>query len=153
VGTTVAELLVQHYPSIDTLAATTVEELQTIEGFGPHTAEAVVEWFAEPRNRALIEKLRAAGVRLVEDHIAPKKVTDRLDGLTFVLTGTLPTLKRNEAASLIEKHGGKVVGSVSKKTSYVVAGAEPGSKLAKANELSVPVLDEDGLLALIGEQP
>jgi DNA ligase (NAD+) len=152
-GTTVAELLVQHYPSIDSLAAATADELQTIEGFGPHTAAAIVEWFAEPRNRALIEKLRAAGVRLVEDQIAPKKVTDRLDGLTFVLTGTLPTLKRNEAATLIERHGGKVLGSVSKKTSYVVVGAEPGSKLTKAHELGVPVLDEDGLLALIGEQP
>jgi DNA ligase (NAD+) len=153
VGTTVAELLVQHYPSIDALAAATADELQTIEGFGPHTATAIVEWFAEPRNRALIEKLRTAGVRLVEDQVAPKKVTHRLDGLTFVLTGTLPTLKRNEAATLIEKHGGKVVGSVSKKTSYVVVGAEPGSKLTKAHELGIPVLDEDGLLALIGEQP
>jgi DNA ligase (NAD+) len=153
VGITVAELLVQHYPSIDALAAATAEELQTIEGFGPHTAAAIVEWFAVPRNRALIDKLRSAGVRLVEERAAPKKVTDRLSGLTFVLTGTLPTLKRNEAAALIEKHGGKVVESVSKKTSYVVVGTEPGSKLTKAQELGVPLLDEEALLALIGEQP
>jgi DNA ligase (NAD+) len=152
IGTTVAELLVQHFYSIDELAAATAEELQTIEGFGPHTASAIVQWFAEPRNQALLEKLRAAGVRLVEEHAAPKRASDRLTGLTFVLTGTLPTLKRNEAAVLIEKHGGKVVGSVSKKTSYVVAGAEPGSKLTKAQELGVPILDEDGLLVLIGEK-
>jgi DNA ligase (NAD+) len=151
VGITVAEALVKHYSDLDMLAAATVEDLQSIEGFGPQTASAIVEWFARPHNRQLIEKFRAAGVRLVEEPQVDETASDKLEGLTFVLTGTLPVLKRNEAAALIEKHGGKVISSVSKKTSYVVVGAEPGSKLAKAQELGVPLLDEDGLLALIGE--
>lgn len=151
VGSTVAELLARHFHSIDRLAAATEEELQTLEGLGPHTARAIVEWFANPRNRALIEKLRAAGVRLQED-VVQHRQSDRLAGLTFVLTGTLPTLKRNEAAALIEQHGGKVVGSVSKKTSFVVVGDEPGSKLAKAQELGVPLLDEAGLLAMLEDR-
>jgi DNA ligase (NAD+) len=151
VGSTVSELLVQRYQSIDALMTATADELEQIEGFGPHTANAVVTWFAEPRNRNLIEKFRAAGVRLVEEPKVDQTASDKLVGLTFVLTGTLPNLKRNEAAALIEKHGGKVVGSVSKKTSHVVVGADAGSKLTKAQELGVTLLDEDGLLALIGE--
>ena len=150
VGSTVAEVLARHFHSMDALASASEEELQTIEGIGPHTAGAVVEWFANPRNRTLIAKLRRAGVRLAEEAAPPPRASDRLAGLTFVLTGTLPTLKRNEAAALIEQHGGKVVGSVSKKTSFVVVGDEPGSKLAKAQELGVPLLDEAGLLAMIG---
>ncbi|MGQ9848519.1 MAG: NAD-dependent DNA ligase LigA [Aggregatilineaceae bacterium] len=152
VGSTVAELLAQHFRSIDHLAAASSEELQSLEGLGPHTAKAIVEWFANPRNRTLIEKLRRAGVRLEETAVPQPRLSDRLAGLTFVLTGTLPTLKRNEAAALIEQHGGKVVGSVSKKTSYVVVGEEPGSKLTKAQELGVPLLDEAGLLALLGDE-
>lgn len=152
VGSTVAELLAQHFRSIDRLAAASSEELQSLEGLGPHTAKAIVEWFANPRNRTLIEKLRRAGVRLEETAAPQPRLSDRLAGLTFVLTGTLPTLKRNEAAALIEQHGGKVVGSVSKKTSYVVVGEEPGSKLTKAQELGVPLLDEAGLLALLGDE-
>lgn len=151
VGSTVAELLARHFHSIDRLAAATEEELQTLEGLGPHTARAIVEWFANPRNRALIEKLRAAGVRLQEDAVQ-QRLSNRLAGMTFVLTGTLPTLKRNEAAALIEQHGGKVVGSVSKKTSFVVVGDEPGSKLTKAQELGVPLLDEAGLLAMLEDR-
>jgi DNA ligase (NAD+) len=150
VGSTVSELLVQRYHSIDALMKATAEELEQIEGFGPHTANAVVAWFAQPRNRQLIEKFRAVGVRLVEEPKVDETASDKLAGLTFVLTGTLPTLKRNEAAALIEKHGGKVTGSVSKKTSYVVVGDDAGSKLAKAQELGVTLLDESGLLALIG---
>ena len=90
-------------------------------------------------------------MRLVEEPTVDHTASDKLAGLTFVLTGTLPNLKRNEAAALIEKHGGKVVGSVSKKTSYVVVGDDAGSKLIKAQELGVTLLDEGGLLALIGE--
>ena len=152
VGSTVAELLAQHFRSIDRLAAASSDELQSLEGLGPHTAKAIVEWFANPRNRTLIEKLRRAGVRLEETAAPQPRLSNRLAGLTFVLTGTLPTLKRNEAAALIEQHGGKVVGSVSKKTSYVVVGEEPGSKLTKAQELGVPLLDEAGLLALLGDE-
>jgi DNA ligase (NAD+) len=151
VGSTVAELLVQHYHSLDALTAVTADELQQIEGFGPHTASAIVDWFAKPHNRSLIEKFRAAGMRLVEEPQVDQTASDKLAGLTFVLTGTLPNLKRNEAAALIEKHGGKVISSVSKKTSYVVVGDDPGSKLTKAQELGVALLDEKGLLALIGE--
>lgn len=150
VGNTVAELLVRHFHSIDDLMAAPIEELQIITGMGPHTAESVVAWFANNRNRQLIEKFRTAGVRLAEEGVESSLVSDTLQGMTFVLTGTLPTLQRNAAIALIEQHGGKVTGSVSKKTSYVVAGSEPGSKLAKAHELGVPVLDEPGLMTLIG---
>lgn len=150
VGGTVAGVLVHHFHSLDALASATAEELQTIEGMGPHTAAAVVEWFAIPRNQDLITRFRAAGLRMVETQGESRTVSERLKGLTFVLTGTLPTLKRNEAAALIEKHGGKVIGSVSRKTSYVVVGDEAGSKLDKAQELGVPLLDEQQLLAMIG---
>jgi len=151
VGSTVAELLVRHYPSIDALAAAVPEDLEAIEGLGPHTASAVVEWFSKARNAALIEKFRSAGVRMVAEPVEDSAASDTLAGSTFVLTGTLPTLKRNEAKELIERHGGKVTGSVSRKTSYVVVGDDPGSKLEKAQSLGVPLLDEQGLLDLIGE--
>jgi DNA ligase (NAD+) len=150
VGGVTAELLVKHFHNLDNLAAAAAEELQTIEGLGPHTSEAIVEWFAQPRNRQLIEKFRAAGLRLAEEAQPP--ASDTLAGLTFVLTGTLPRLKREEAQALIEQHGGKVTGSVSKKTSYVVVGEAPGSKYTKAQSLGVPILDEAGLLALLGER-
>ncbi|MBN1201423.1 MAG: NAD-dependent DNA ligase LigA [Anaerolineae bacterium] len=153
VGTTVAGMLVQQYHTLDALATATVEDLEAIEGLGPHTADAVVEWFATPRNRALIDKFRAAGVRLAEELGTEKTASNALAGLTFVLTGMLPTLQRNEAKALIEKHGGKVTGSVSRKTSYVIVGEAPGSKLAKAQQLGVSLLDEDGLLAMIGDTP
>ncbi len=151
VGNTVAELLVRHYPALDALSAASAEYLEAIEGLGPHTAHAILSWFAVPHNRQLIEKFRAAGVRLYEDPVEDDTGSDQLAGQTFVLTGTLPTLKRNEAKALIEQHGGKVTGSVSKKTSYVVVGDEPGSKYSKALELGVEILDENGLLALIGD--
>lgn len=151
VGTTIAALLVEHYGSIDALAAATQEELEQIPGLGPHIAGAIVEWFSQERNRALIEKFRRAGVRLQrEAQVQP--ASNALAGMTFVLTGTLPTLTRSEAEVLIAQHGGRVTGSVSQKTSYVVVGAEPGSKLQKAQQLGIPLLDEDGLLALIGAQ-
>jgi DNA ligase (NAD+) len=149
VGETVAALLVRHIPSIEALAAITVEELQTIEGLGPQISGEIVRYFADPRSRALIDKLRAGGVRMEPE--ARQRASDKLTGLTFVLTGTLPTMSREQATELIELHNGKVIGSVSKKTSYVVAGEAAGSKLAKANELGVPVIDEAGLRALIGE--
>ncbi len=151
VGNTVAELLVAHFPSINALMAASADDLEAIEGLGPHTANAIVEWFATPHNRHLIEKFRAAGVRLTEEPAETKRTTDKLAGLTFVLTGTLPTLKRNEAKALIQQHGGKVTGSVSRKTSYVVVGDDPGSKYDKAQELKIPILDEDALLNLIGD--
>lgn len=111
----------------------------------------MVAWFAEPRNRALLEKLRANGVQMQPLASATAR-SEALSGLTFVLTGSLPTLTRDEAAALIEAHGGKVASSVSKKTSYVVAGEAAGSKLEKAQALGIPVLDEAGLQALIAER-
>ncbi|MBN1287545.1 MAG: NAD-dependent DNA ligase LigA [Anaerolineae bacterium] len=150
VGESIAELLTGVYPAMDALAAALAEDIETIPGIGPNIAHAVAGWFAAPRNRDLIERLRAAGVRLAMDAPAAE-VEQVLAGMTFVLTGTLPHLTRAAAAALIEAHGGKVTGSVSGKTSYVVAGENPGSKLAKAQQLGVPVLDEAGLLALVGE--
>lgn len=147
VGGTVAALLVEHYPSIEALAGATQEEIEAIPGLGPHTAGAVIAYFSDDRSRKLIEKLRRGGVRLEAEQQA--SASDRFDGLTFVLTGTLPTMSRGEAKALIEAHGGKVTGSTSSKTSYVVAGEKAGSKLDKARQLGIPVLDEDGLKALL----
>ncbi len=148
VGGTVATLLTDYYPSMAALARTGQEDLEAIEGLGPHTAGAIVEFFGDERNQHLIDKLRDGGVNLEAE--AKTTASNKLDGLTFVLTGTLPTMTRDEAKALIESHGGKVTGSVSKKTSYVVAGEAAGSKLDKAHSLDIPVLDEDGLKDLIG---
>lgn len=151
VGSTIAALLVEHFHSVDAIARATQAELEQINGLGPHIASAIVEWFGEERNRALIEKFRRAGVRL-EQEPAAQPVSDALAGMTFVLTGTLPTLTRAEAEALITEHGGRVTSSVSQRTSYVVVGAEPGSKLQKAQQLGIPLLQEDELLDLIGHK-
>jgi DNA ligase (NAD+) len=147
VGGTVAALLIEHYSSIDALASASQEELEAIPGLGPHTAGAIVAFFADARNRALIEKLRRGGVRLEAGQKAG--ASDKLAGLTFVLTGTLPAMTRDQAKDLITSHGGKVTGSVSQKTDYVLAGESAGSKLDKAQQLGIAVIDEDGLRALI----
>ncbi|NDJ85426.1 MAG: NAD-dependent DNA ligase LigA [Chloroflexi bacterium] len=147
VGGTIAVLLVNHFHTLDAIAVATPEELEAVEGLGPILAETIAGWFSEPRNQQLITKLKAAGVRMEEKPEEP--IADTLAGLTFVLTGTLPTLKRDEAKTLIESHGGKISSSVSKKTSYVVVGDAAGSKLTKAQQLNIPILDEPGLLALI----
>jgi DNA ligase (NAD+) len=146
VGERTAELLAEEFGSLDALRAATPEELERVEEVGPRISQAIVEFFADKENRDLVERLQSAGVNMTAEK---RERTAQLAGLTFVLTGTLPTLTRDEAKRRIESAGGKVVGSVSKKTSYVVAGAEPGSKLDKARELKVPVLDEAGLLALL----
>ncbi|MCA9998989.1 MAG: NAD-dependent DNA ligase LigA, partial [Anaerolineales bacterium] len=147
VGSVVAGLLVDALGGIDELAAATAERLQEIEGVGERTAVAVTSWFANERNRTVLEKLRAAGLTFAAVRPAPR--ADTLAGLTFVITGTLPTLSRDEAKALIEAHGGKVTGSVSKNTSYLLAGEKAGSKLSKAESLGVPVLDETSLMNLI----
>jgi DNA ligase (NAD+) len=151
VGTAVAELLVAHYPSLDALAAASVEALQAIAGLGPVTAQRVVEWFQRPRHREIVEKLRQAGVQLAEERAeGPAAASEQpLAGLTFVITGTLPTLSRQEAKALIEAHGGKLTGSVSGKTSYLLLGQSPGSKLRKAQSLGVPTVDEATLREMI----
>lgn len=118
---------------------------------GPVVAQSIVQFFAERHNREVIEALRAAGVRWPEG-AGERKKQGRLAGKTFVLTGTLPHLTREEAKDRIEAAGGKVSGSVSKKTDYVVAGTDPGSKYAKAQELGVTILDEEGLLRLLEPQ-
>jgi DNA ligase (NAD+) len=146
VGERTAELLAEEFGSLDALRAATPEELERVEEVGPRISQAIVEFFADKENRDLVERLQSAGVNMTAEK---RERTAQLAGLTFVLTGTLPTLTRDEAKRRIESAGGKVVGSVSKKTSYVVAGAEPGSKLDKAHELKVQVLDETGLLALL----
>jgi DNA ligase (NAD+) len=146
VGERTAGLLAAHFGAIDALIAASEEELTTVNEVGPKVAEAIREFFAEPRNLELIEALRTAGVKMD----AEKRVTTtQLEGLTFVLTGTLPTLTREAAKERIEAAGGKVSGSVSKKTSYVVAGEEAGSKLEKAEQLGVKVLDEAALIAML----
>ena len=121
--------------------------LLRIDGLGPVLVENIVEWFADEHHQYVISKLKQAGVNMQAE--AKEIAGDQLDGLTFVLTGTLPTMTRDEAKALIEAHGGKVTGSVSKKTDYVVVGDSPGSKADKAAKLNIPTLSEDGLKALV----
>jgi len=121
--------------------------LERVEEVGPRISEAILEFFSRPANRVLVEKLKGAGVVMTAEK---RQRTSQLEGLTFVLTGTLPKLTRDEAKQKIEAAGGKVSGSVSKKTSYLVAGEEAGSKLDKAQQLKVPILDEAELLKLLG---
>jgi DNA ligase (NAD+) len=148
VGERTAELLAQEFGSIDAIMAASAEELERVEEVGPRISTAIVDFFARPANRELVDHLKAAGVEMTAEK---KQRTTQLAGLTLVLTGTLPHLSRDEAKARIEAAGGKVSGSVSKKTSYVIAGEEAGSKLDKARELNVPVLDEDGLMKLLNE--
>ncbi len=151
VGEVMANDLARFYPDLEVLSRASLEDLQAIEGVGPNTAEAIVDWFGRPSNQAVLQKLRAAGVWPVSQARPASNQPQPLAGMTFVVTGTLPGLSREEAKSYIQGYGGKVTDSVSKKTSYVVAGEAPGSKLAKAQELGVPVLDEPGLRRLVGE--
>ena len=150
VGERTAELLAEEFGSIEALEKATAEELERVEEVGPRISQAILEFFAQPANLALVESLKKAGVDMTAEK---KQRSTQLEGLTFVLTGTLPTLTRDEAKKRIEDAGGKTAGSVSKKTSYVVAGEEAGSKLDKAIELKVPVIDEAGLLAMLQGGP
>jgi DNA ligase (NAD+) len=149
VGERTAELLAQEFGSMDALMAATADELERVDEVGPRISQAILEFFERPANRALVQSLKAAGVDMTAEK---KRRTAQLEGLTFVLTGTLPTLTRDEAKQKIEAAGGKTAGSVSKKTSYVVAGEEAGSKLDKAHQLKIPVIDEARLLALLAGQ-
>jgi DNA ligase (NAD+) len=153
VGTTVAQLLTSHYPSIGALASASVEELETIEGMGPITAQRVSEWFQRPRHQEIVNKLHHAGIRLQEIESREAQSEQPLAGLTFVITGTLATQSRQEAKALIEAHGGKVTGSVSGKTSYLLVGESPGSKLRKAERLGIPVINEAMLQNMIEGEP
>ena len=149
VGERTAELLAEEFGSIDALRAATAEELERVEEIGPRISQAILEFFAQAANLSLIESLKNAGVGMTAEK---RQRSAQLAGLTFVLTGALPTLTRDAAKAMIEAAGGKVVASVSKKTSYVVAGEEAGSKLDKARALKLPVLDEAGLLALLAAE-
>ncbi len=149
IGATVAGLLSDHFGSLDALMSASREELEEIPGIGPKLAASVADWFSLAPNRRILEKLKAAGVRT---DVERPTVTapGSLEGLTIVITGTLPTMSRQQARELIVTHGGKVTGSVSKKTDYLLAGERAGSKLQKAEQLGVPVLSEEALQRLIG---
>jgi DNA ligase (NAD+) len=148
VGSTVADLLLDALGSIDAIAPASAEELQAIEGIGPQTAVSVVEWFNNEKNQAILAKLRAAGLNFAVTRADKGETAATLADLTFVITGTLPTMGRDEAKAFIEAHGGKVTGSVSSKTDYLLAGEKAGSKLDKATSLGVKILDEDALRQL-----
>ena len=147
IGQKAAKLLTGRFRSVDELFAASQEEIASIEGFGGIMAESVAEFFAQPGTARLIGELRDAGVNL--ESRAAETADARFAGKTFVLTGTLPTMTRNEASALVEKYGGKVSSSVSKKTSYVLAGEEAGSKLTKANQLGVTVITEEEFLKML----
>jgi DNA ligase (NAD+) len=149
VGEEVAKILADRYHSIDALMSTSEEELQAIPGIGPKIAKSIVDWFSRERNRKVIEKLRKAGVRMKEEEEKAEEAAPMpLEGLTFVITGTLP-LPRSEVKELIEENGGRVTDSVSRKTSYLVVGESPGSKLDKARKLGVPTISFEELQELI----
>ena len=148
VGETVAEKLAAHYRTVAALAQAT--ELAAVPEVGGVIAESVAAWFQEPANRDLVERLRAAGVQLALTGEAPQAVSNRLAGLTFVLSGVFEQHSRDELQALIQAHGGKITGSISKKLSYLVAGDKMGpAKREKATELKVPVISETDLLAML----
>ena len=146
IGETAAAALAEQFGDIDRLMGASAEEIGAIDGFGGIMAQSVVEFFSKPGSRDLIGKLRDAGVNMT---YTGEEKTDYLAGLTIVVTGTLPTLSREEAEALIRKNGGKATGSVSKKTSYLLAGEAAGSKLTRAGELGIPVIDEAAFFEMI----
>lgn len=150
VGEVGAANLAQKYPDLESLKMATFEELQEIEGIGPNIAQAIVDWFSRPANRLVLEKLRKAGVWPSNKGLPGSVKSNKLAGLTFVITGTLPGFSREEAREFIEAHGGKVTDSVSRNTSYLILGENPGSKYQKALSLGVPILNEAGLRKLAG---
>jgi DNA ligase (NAD+) len=149
VGGHVAQVLARAFGSIDALAAASEDEIDAVPEIGPEIAATVAEWFDEPENQQLIEKLRSAGVRLADEH-GEDASTGQLEGLSIVLTGGLSALTREEATAAAEEAGARVTSSVSKKTSFVVAGENPGTKLTKAESLGVEVIDEREFLRRIG---
>ena len=148
VGERTAQFLAEHFGSMDKLAEAAPEDLCEVEEIGPKVAQSIVEFFHEKRNRDVIEKLRKAGLQFEQKK---RRTGGLLDGLQFVLTGSLPGLSREEAARMIEEAGGRVTGAVSKKTDYVVVGADAGSKLDKARSLGIETIDEAGLRKLLGQ--
>lgn len=150
VGVGGAKALARAYPDLDAIASASAEQLTETNDIGEVIARSIHEWFRNPRNQQIIERLRAAGLNFTSNsYAAAPPINSAIAGKTFVLTGTLPNLKREDAAARIESAGGKVSGSVSKKTNYLVAGEDAGSKLDKAQELGVSILDEAALLKLL----
>ena len=148
---TAARALATEFGSLDAIIEASEDQLAAVEGVGPTIAAAVKEWFTVDWHRAIVEKWRAAGVRMADERDA--SIPRTLEGLSIVVTGSLAGLSRDEAKEAIIARGGKAAGSVSKKTAYVVAGDSPGSKYDKAIELAVPVLDEDGFRNLLEHGP
>jgi DNA ligase (NAD+) len=152
VGEVIARDLAANYLNLDALAAADTESLQTVEGIGENIAEAIVDWFSRPANRIVLQKLKAAGVwPVIQPEGRREGAAGPLTGMTLVVTGTLPTLGREEAKAYIMAHGGKTGESVSSKTTYLVLGENPGSKLEKARQLNIQILDEAALRKLCGE--
>jgi DNA ligase (NAD+) len=149
VGEVSARDLASHFGNLDTLSKASAEDLQQIEGIGPNIAEAIVDWFKRPANQKILKKLKVVGLWPIEQG-KKDRGEEKLSGLTFVVTGTLPTFSRDGVKEFIESNGGKVTDGVSKKTSYLVLGAEPGSKFEKAKSLGVKIIDEDELRKLVG---
>jgi DNA ligase (NAD+) len=150
VGERTAKILAKHFRSLDRMAEASVDEIVAVPEIGPTVAESVFNWFREPQHADLIERLRVAGVKLESDNVRPEMIDERFAGKIFVLTGKLEGYTRDDAAKLIEERGGRVSGSVSKKTDYVVAGDDAGSKLTKAESLGVTVLSENEFRAMVG---
>ena len=151
VGAEVAELLAARYASVDDIADAGVDALTEIDGIGPRIAESIVNYFTTARNQQTIAGLRAAGVQLWQELAPVDETAQPWKGQTFVITGTLSSMTRREAEGKVKALGATTTSSVSRKTNWVVAGESAGSKLATAERLGVPVLDEDGLLALLAE--
>lgn len=147
VGESTAKDLADHYGSLDAIRTATLTDLQSVSDIGEVVAASIVLYWQQPRNNILVDRLLHAGVHWPQS--APKQTSGRLTGKTFVLTGTLPTMHRDVAKSLIEQHGGKIVGSVSAKTSYVLAGENAGTKLTAAENIGVPILDEGAFMAML----
>ena len=147
-GEVSARDLASHFGNLEAVSKASADDLQQIEGIGPNIAEAIVDWFKRPANQKILKKLKAVGLWPIEQG-KKEKGERKLSGLTFVVTGTLPTFSRDGVKEFIELNGGKVTDSVSKKTSYLVLGAEPGSKFEKAKSLGVKIIDEDGLRKLV----
>jgi DNA ligase (NAD+) len=148
VGERTAQLLAEHFGSMERFREASADELYEVEEIGPKVAQSITEFFNEKRNSDVIEKLRKSGLQFEQKK---RRAGDTLEGLQFVLTGSLPSLSREEATRMIEQAGGRVTGSVSKKTDYVVVGADPGSKLEKARSLGIQTIDEAGLRKLFGK--
>jgi DNA ligase (NAD+) len=150
VGEATAKELARHFGSLDRVMDASEEALLQVSDVGPTVAHSLLTFFSQPHNREVVEQLRACGVHWSEGEPAWQK-PQALAGQTFVLTGSLPTLSRDQAKDLLEAQGAKVAGSVSKKTHYLVAGADAGSKLDKARDLGVAILDEEGLHNLLAQ--